>query len=1027
VLDSAEPRRQNRLQILDDTEIAALYDRPCFTPEERSLYFTLTQPERDARAGLRALPSQLYFMLQLAYFKDKQRFFSFTFADAAADVAYLLAQEGLPPAATDFASLDRRTIGHQRRLILTLFRYRHCGPAERQQILTCAQQAARRTCRPVYIFREIIQYLLAQRIVLPSYTVLQDLVGKVLTEEQQRLMHVLQTNLAPHERAACDALLVETDGHYPLTQLKHTPKDISLGEMRRELGRGAQLRALYPVAQQIMPRLEIASEGIAYYASLVSYYTLFRLQQLDPWLVSLYVLCFVVHRYQQCHDHLIDALIQIVNESVTEAKAATKEHIATLRREHNADLPKVGQVLKLFTSDQIAANTPFQRVRATAFAILDRQKIEALAEYIGTDLHVDDVAVEWVHVERQAQRLKRHLRPLLLAIGLHATRADAPLMAAVQCLKTTFAQGRALGQLAPEAIPTQFIPVRLRHYLYITDPAGQKRLILDRYEVLVYRQLRNALESGDLFCRDSVRFRSFEDDLISASTWQEKDRLVQQTGLPCLIQPIHEQLAALEQELEAQLVAVNQRIANGENQHIRLKRRGDRTRWSLHYPRGSDPVNHPLFEHVPPVDLVSLMQFVQQTCPFLANFTHVLGRYVSETADAQVLIACLIAWGTNMGVGRMGAISDIPTATLARASENCLRLETLHAANDCLSNAIAALPIFHVYDLGGVLHSSSDGQKFETALPTINARHLPKYFGLHKGVVGYTLVVNHIPVQARIIGAHEHESYYVFDLLMGNTSTIRPAIHSTDTHGTNEVNFALLQVFNYQFAPRYKNLSEKVRHGLYGFQHPSQYPDLILKPIRKIHTELIVAEWANLQRIFVSLAGKTTSQSTIVRKLNAYARHNQTRQALWEYDKIFQSLYLLTFVDSPPMRQNVQRALNRGENYHQLFRAVSYANFGKLRYRNEDEQQLWHACGRVLTNCIIYYNASILSRLLQQKHAMGDTVGAEQLSQVSPVAWQHINFYGRYEFTTAPSQINLDAIVAALIPHPIAPIEDERV
>lgn len=99
--------------------------------------------------------------------------------------------------------------------------------------------------------------------VLPSYTVLQDLVGKLLTEEQQRLMQVLQTNLAPHERAACDALLVETDRHYPLTQLKHTPKDISLAEMRRELGRAEQLRALYPLAQQIMPRLEIACEGIA--------------------------------------------------------------------------------------------------------------------------------------------------------------------------------------------------------------------------------------------------------------------------------------------------------------------------------------------------------------------------------------------------------------------------------------------------------------------------------------------------------------------------------------------------------------------------------------------------------------------------------------------------------------------------------------------------------------------------------------------------------------------------------------------
>ena len=89
--------------------------------------------------------------------------------------------------------------------------------------------------------------------------------------------------------------------------------------------------------------------------------------------------------------------------------------------------------------------------------------------------------------------------------------------------------------------------------------------------------------------------------------------------------------------------------------------------------------------------------------------------------------------------------------TLAAISENVLRLETLKEANDRVSNAIAELPIFRRYDLGGLLHSSSDGQKFENRIPTINARHSPKYFGLHKGIVSYTLVANHIPCQC-----HDH-------------------------------------------------------------------------------------------------------------------------------------------------------------------------------------------------------------------------------------------------------------------------------
>ena len=45
--------------------------------------------------------------------------------------------------------------------------------------------------------------------------------------------------------------------------------------------------------------------------------------------------------------------------------------------------------------------------------------------------------------------------------------------------------------------------------------------------------------------------------------WQDKETLIANTGLPCLKQPIREQLAELEQRLEDRLVEVNQRIASG--------------------------------------------------------------------------------------------------------------------------------------------------------------------------------------------------------------------------------------------------------------------------------------------------------------------------------------------------------------------------------------------------------------------------------------------------------------------------------
>ena len=45
----------------------------------------------------------------------------------------------------------------------------------------------------------------------------------------------------------------------------------------------------------------------------------------------------------------------------------------------------------------------------------------------------------------------------------------------------------------------------------------------------------------------------------------------------------------------------------------------------------------------------------------------------------------------------------------------------------------------------------------------------------------------------------------------------------------------------------------------------------------------------------------------------------------------------------------------------------------------------------------------------------GDAMAAASLEQISPVAWQHINFHGRYEFTKSVQPIDMEAIVQELV------------
>jgi TnpA family transposase len=174
-----------------------------------------------------------------------------------------------------------------------------------------------------------------------------------------------------------------------------------------------------------------------------------------------------------------------------------------------------------------------------------------------------------------------------------------------------------------------------------------------------------------------------------------------------------------------------------------------------------------------------------------------------------------------------------------------------------------------------------------------------------------------VPINATIIGTHEHESHYVYDLLHNNTTDIKPERHSTDTHGTNQVNFWLLRVFGYQFAPRYRDLHKKI-DGLVGFKHPKHYADYLIKPGRKAYDDLICKEWPNVQRIIASIAQKDVTQANMVRMLSSYGRQNQTKKALWELDNLCRTLYILTFIDDLGLRQSVQKALNRGEAYHRF-------------------------------------------------------------------------------------------------------------
>ena len=81
---------------------------------------------------------------------------------------------------------------------------------------------------------------------------------------------------------------------------------------------------------------------------------------------------------------------------------------------------------------------------------------------------------------------------------------------------------------------------------------------------------------------------------------------------------------------------------------------------------------------------------------------------------------------------------------------------------------------------------------------------------------------------------------------------------------------------------------------------------------------------------------------------------------------------MLEYVDNQTLRQFVQHALNRGEAYHQLRRAIASVNGNQFRGGNDYEVELWNDCARLIANCIIYYNSALLSGLVEKFETQGN-------------------------------------------------------
>uniref|UniRef100_UPI000BE428F8 Tn3 family transposase n=1 Tax=Escherichia coli TaxID=562 RepID=UPI000BE428F8 len=1003
--------KSERLSVLNNAEQEALYGLPDFDDAQQLEFLTMDESELALACSRRGLHAQIYCILQIAYFKAKHLFFRFGWKDVKDDCDFILRRYfGGASLPDEFPTKHERYA--QREKICALYGYRPWSSALSSQLEEQAIHIVRRDVTPGFIATELIIWLNAHKIIRPGYTTLQELVSLVLSDERRRLERILAEHLDDPTIAELDKLIERDDTLSRLAVLRQDARDFGWRQMRNEREKRAVLEPLHRKACEILPALNISQQNLLYYASLANFYTVYDLRSLKPGQTRLYLLCYAWIRYRQFSDNLVDAMFFHMKQLEDESRNMAKKLLADVQEKHRRETSKIGRLLSLYVDDSVPDPTTFGEVRQRAWKIMPREALKSTAQRMSVK-PVGKLTMQWQVVDGMTALIRRNLRPLYLSLDLTSMVRDNPWVKALNWLRVVFSKKQTLSQRPLEECPPETLPSRLHPYLLESGEEGETaRLNAGRYEFWLYRQIRKRFLSGEIYLNDSLRHRHLSDELVAEG---EQSAVLAEMKIPFLQKSIKTQLKALSGELHRQWKAFNRELKQGKLKHLEYDTETRKLNWHKSVVSRYKEQNRRFYGQLPFCDVTDVFRFVNEQCRFLSVMKPLQPRYAKKEADTDSLTAVIVAQAMNHGNHVMARTSDIPYHVLESTYEQYLRQASLLAANDCITDAIEKLPVFPLYSFEpDTLYGAVDGQKFGVERPTVKARHSRKYFGRGKGLVAYTLLCNHIPINGYLIGTNDYEGHHVFDIWYRNTSVVKPVAITGDMHSVNKANFAILHWFGLRFEPHFTDLNRQLQE-LYSTREPSVYKKCLIQPAGRIDLELISREKSNLDRIVATLGLKEMTQGTLIRKLCTYTTTNPTRQAVFEYDRLIRSIYTLKYLRDPQMERNIRRSQNRIESYHQLRAAVAKVGGKKeLTGKNDIETEISNQCGRLISNAIVYYNSAILSRLLRRLETEGNEKSIEALTRISPVAWQHILLNGHYTFQNNNELIDLDTLVAGL-------------
>lgn len=144
--------------------------------------------------------------------------------------------------------------------------------------------------------------------------------------------------------------------------------------------------------------------------------------------------------------------------------------------------------------------------------------------------------------------IKKNIRPIFKVLEFSCTNVG--LTEAIAFLRKHLNSGLSFRDYAYQDIPMSFVPKSLKKFLtHKVQVDGQqvKKVDGDRYECMVYNQIKQGIANTTVFIKDSYCYRTLDDELIDIEDWtQHKDEILKQLNMPLLSMDIEDLLNKLD-------------------------------------------------------------------------------------------------------------------------------------------------------------------------------------------------------------------------------------------------------------------------------------------------------------------------------------------------------------------------------------------------------------------------------------------------------------------------------------------------